>query len=96
MNDSNEDEPLKTISMAQLMVRKANREVVGTLKHKAAANERSAKVEHREILCTPLLDTEEDFAVLVSGSVRRSAVPIRVDHDRNGTGPVVWSMPALW
>ena len=75
--------------MAQLTVRKVSREVVGALKRRAAANARSAEAEHREILRTSLLGTEEDFAARAEALRRRlrssvdSSEAIRADRDRD-------------
>lgn len=75
--------------MAQLTVRKLNREVVDALKRRAAANGRSAEAEHREILRASLLGTGEDFAARAEALRRRlrssvdSSETIRADRDRD-------------
>ncbi len=77
--------------MAQLTVRKISPELVGALKRRAAANGRSAEAEHREILRTSLLDTDEDFAARAEALRRRlrssvdSSDTIRADRDRDAT-----------
>ncbi len=77
--------------MAQLTVRKISPELVGALKRRAAANGRSAEAEHREILRTSLLGTEEDFAGRAKALRRRlrssvdSSDTIRADRDRDAT-----------
>lgn len=77
--------------MAQLTVRKISPELVGALKRRAAANGRSAEAEHREILRTSLLGTEEDFAARAKALRRRlsssvdSSDTIRADRDRDAT-----------
>ena len=77
--------------MAQLTVRKISPELVGALKRRAAANGRSAEAEHRGILRTSLLGTEEDFAARAKALRRRlrssvdSSDTIRADRDRDAT-----------
>lgn len=77
--------------MAQLTVRKISPELVGALKRRAAANGRSAEAEHREILRTSLLGTEEDFAARAKALRQRlrssvdSSDTIRADRDRDAT-----------
>ena len=48
--------------MADLTVRNVSQEVVDALKRRAAANDRSAEAEHRELLRAALLGPDEDFA----------------------------------
>ena len=48
--------------MAQLTVRKLPRQIVDSLKQRAAVNGRSAEAEHREILRQTLLRADGSFA----------------------------------
>ena len=48
--------------MAQLTVRKLSRQIVDSLKQRAAANGRSAEAEHRQILRHALLRADGNFA----------------------------------
>ena len=48
--------------MAQLTVRKLSRQIVDSLKQRAAANGRSAEAEHRQILRQTLLRADGNFA----------------------------------
>ncbi|MCY4504048.1 MAG: DNA-binding protein [Alphaproteobacteria bacterium] len=73
--------------MAQLTVRKLSEEVVSALKQRAAANGRSAEAEHRAILRTTLLGTEESFAARAAVLRQRlrssgdSTAAIRADRE---------------
>ena len=63
--------------------------MVDALERRAAANDRSAEAEHREILRASLLGAEEDFAVRAEALRRRlrssvdSSETIRADRDRD-------------
>jgi len=57
--------------MAQLTVRKVSQELVDGLRRRAAANEWSAKAEHKEILCASLLGAAGDFAIRAEALRRR-------------------------
>ena len=76
--------------MAQLTVRNVSAAVVQALKRRAAANGRSAEAEHRELLRSALLETDEDFATRAQALRLRlrssvdSADIIRKDRDRDG------------
>ena len=76
--------------MAQLTVRNVSGELVGALKKRAAANGRSAEVEHRDVLRASLFGTEEDFTARAAALRRRlrssvdSSGTVRADRDRDG------------
>ena len=63
--------------MAQLTARKVSDEAVGALKRRAAAHERSAEAERRNILRASLLGTEQDFAARAEALRRRATSPVR-------------------
>ncbi len=78
--------------MAQLTVRKVSRQVINSLKQRAAAKGRSAEAEHREILSRALLPAEGSFAERARALRRRlhsctdSTDTIRTDRNRGGLG----------
>ena len=62
---------LKAHEMAQLTIRNVSQDVTDALKCRAAANGRSAEAEHRELLRTALLGTDENFATRAESLRRR-------------------------
>ena len=76
--------------MAQLTVRNLSKEIVGALKQRAAANGRSVEAEHRALLRSALLGTEQDFAARAEALRRRlrssvdSSDTLRADRERDG------------
>lgn len=74
--------------MAQLTVRKLSRQVIDSLKQRAAANGKSAEAEHREILRKALLPGEGAFAARARAMRQRlassidSTDTIRADRER--------------
>ena len=75
--------------MAQLTVRKLSRQLIDSLKQRAAASGRSAEAEHREILRKTLLPAEGTFADRARAMRQRlassidSTDTIRADRDRD-------------
>lgn len=76
--------------MPQLTVRKLSRQVVDSLKQRAAANGRSAEAEHREILRLALLRDDGSFVDRARAMRQRlsssidSTDTIRADRYRDG------------
>ncbi len=76
--------------MPQLTVRKLSRQVVDSLKQRAAANGRSAEAEHREILRQALLRDDGSFVDRARAMRQRlsssieSTDTIRADRYRGG------------
>lgn len=76
--------------MAQLTVRKLPRQIVDSLKQRAAVNGRSAEAEHREILRQALLRADGSFADRAHSMRQRlsssidSTDTIRADRYRDG------------
>lgn len=76
--------------MAQLTVRKLPRQIVDSLKQRAAVNGRSAEAEHREILRQTLLRADGSFADRARALRQRlsssidSTDTIRADRYRDG------------
>lgn len=75
--------------MAQLTVRNVNEQIVRALKRRAAAHNRSAEAEHREILRAALLESDGNFASRARALRERlhstidSSDVIRADRDRD-------------
>lgn len=76
--------------MPQLTVRKLSRQIVHSLKQRAAANGRSAEAEHREILRQALLRDDGSFVDRARAMRQRlsssidSTDTIRADRYRDG------------
>ena len=76
--------------MAQLTVRRLSRQIVDSLKQRAAANGRSGEAEHREILRQALLRADGNFADRARDMRQRfsssidSTDTIRADRYRDG------------
>ena len=81
---------IRTHSMAQLTVRKLPRQIVDSLKQRAAANGRSAEAEHRAILRRALLRDDGSFIDRARAMRQRlsssidSTDTIRTDRYRDG------------
>ena len=75
--------------MVDLTVRNVSQEVLDALRRRAAANNRSAEAEHRELLRAALLGADDDFALRAKALRQRLYSPadstqmIRADRDRD-------------